>query len=116
MDDAWSSRRALIRTAENEASGKTALFRRGNSEMTLWPYFYVLANALDGRKVTPRWIDNVALKFGGWAATAAGPAGSAAARLAASEAEGAATTAGLIALAAQQGVIPTNRPHAFADR
>lgn len=116
MDDAWSSRQAIIRTAESEATGKTALFRRGNAETTLWPYFYVLAHALEGRKVTPRWIDNVAIKFGGWAATAAGPAGSAAARLACSEAAGAATSAGLIAIAAQQGVIPTNRPHAFADR
>ena len=116
MDDAWSSRRAIAKTAENEASGKTALFRRGKPVTTDWAYFYVLAQALDGRKVTPRWIDNVGLKFGSWAATAAGPAGSAAADLAYSQVTGAATGAGITAIAAQQGVIPTNRPHAFADR
>ena len=116
MDDAWSSRRAIAKTAENEASGKTALFRRGKPVTTDWAYFSVLAQALDGRKVTPRWIDNVGLKFGRWAATAAGPAGSAAAELAYSHVIGAATGAGITAIAAQQGVIPTNRPHAFADR
>ena len=116
MDDAWSSRRAITKTAENEASGKTALFRRGRTNTTDWAYFYVLAKALDGRTVTPRWIDNVGLKFASWAATAAGPTDSAAAQLAYSHVIGAATEAGITAIAAQQGVIPTNRPHAFADR
>lgn len=60
--DAWASRRAIAKTAENEASGKTALFRRGKPVTTDWAYFSELAQARDGRKVTPRRTDNVDLK------------------------------------------------------
>jgi hypothetical protein len=116
MDQAWSSRRAVARTAETEASGTTTLFRGGKRLGERWSYFRILAQALDGRRVTPRWVDNEAFKFARWAGAAAGPACSPAAQIAESRAFSGATSAGLIAMAAQQAVIPTNRPHAFADR
>ncbi|WP_428531546.1 hypothetical protein [Propionicimonas sp.] len=116
MDDAWSSRRAISRTAESEASGRTALFRRGAPPDNPWPVFYVLSEALEGRRVTPRWIEGIAGRFGGWAATAAGPSDSLAAALADLQARESAAYFGLIAMAAQNGLIPTNKPHAFADR
>lgn len=116
MDQAWSSWAAVSKSAEAEMSGKTSLFRRGRYSRSSWPYFYTLAQALSGRKVTPRWLNNVETRFVGWMATAAGPEGSQRRELAAAHASLAVASAGITAIAAQQGVIPTYRPHAFADR
>ena len=116
MDQAWSSWAAVAKTAEAEVSGESALFRRGQCHQGQWPYFYVIAQALNGRKVTPQWIKNAGTRFSGWMSSSAGPRGSRAATLAALTAEEAVLSAGLTALAAQQGVIPTYPPHAFAKR
>jgi hypothetical protein len=116
MDQGWSSWKSIAKTAEAEVSGKQRLFRQGRHDRAQWVYFYVLAQALGGRKVTPQWIENVSARFADWMAMDAGPEDSLIARYAGLAASEAAHSAGLIAMAGQQGVIPTYRPHAFADR
>jgi hypothetical protein len=112
---AFASRKAIVRSTERESAGETVLFPRHQLDGAL-AYWHVLAATLDGRAATPRWLENTATKFADRAALRAGEDDSVQARLARADAREAVFTAGIIAMAAQNGITPTNRPHAFAHR
>lgn len=112
---AFSSRKAIMRATDRESAGETVLFPRHQQDAAL-AYWHVLAATLDGRAATPRWLESTATRFADRAMLRTGDRDGLGARLARAEVREAVFNAGLIAMAAQTGVAPTNRPHAFADR